>query len=245
MLAYSAWEHAEPVLGGESFTALAVGLQNALLALWAACRSSTVPTASRPRSAISMTMPAVDQTRRYEALCAHYGMTPTRNNTGVAHENGAVESQHGHLKRSVTQALLLRGSVDFESLDAYRAWIANLIGRRNARRAKMVQLECAALQPLPPGRTTDYDEATVFVTSSSGFVLRKVFYTVPSRLIGFRMRVRLYDDRLECFVGQQPGADLAPRPQPSRWAAWSRRRLPPRHPQPAPQTHGVAQPGLS
>jgi hypothetical protein len=42
----------------------------------------------------------------------------------------------------------------------------------------------------------------VFVTSSSGFVLRKVFYTVPSRLIGFRMRVRLYDDRLECFVGQ-------------------------------------------
>jgi len=36
----------------------------------------------------------------------------------------------------------------------------------------------------------------VFVTSSSGFVLRKVFYTVPSRLIGFRMRVRIYDDRL-------------------------------------------------
>ena len=68
-----------------------------------------------------------------------------------------------------TQALLLRGSVDFESLDAYRGWIANLIGRRNARRAKMVQLECAALQPLPVGRTTDYDEATVFVTSSSGY----------------------------------------------------------------------------
>ena len=42
----------------------------------------------------------------------------------------------------------------------------------------------------------------MFVTSSSGFVLRKVFYTVPSRLIGFRMRVRLYDERLECFVGQ-------------------------------------------
>jgi hypothetical protein len=73
----------------------------------------------------------------------------------------------------VTPALLLRGSVDFESLDAYRTWTANLIGRRNARRSKMVQLEleCAALRPLPPGRTTDYDEATVFVTSSSGFGL--------------------------------------------------------------------------
>ena len=135
---------------------------------------------------------------------AHYEMTPTRNNVGVAHENGAIESQHGHLKRGVAQALLLRGSADFESLDAYRAWIADLIGRRNARRGKMVQLECAALRPLPPRRTTDYDEATVFVTSSSGFVLRKVFYTVPSRLIGFRLRVRLYDDRLECFLGQRP-----------------------------------------
>jgi hypothetical protein len=75
----------------------------------------------------------VDQTRRYEALCSHYEMTPTRNKTGVAHENGAVESQHGHLKRGVTQALLLRGSADFESLNAYRIWIANLIGRCNAR----------------------------------------------------------------------------------------------------------------
>ncbi|HEU0150800.1 MAG TPA: IS21 family transposase [Bradyrhizobium sp.] len=207
VLAYSAWEHAEPVLGGESFSALAVGLQNALWSLGGVPvehRSDSLSAAFRNLDDDAR----VDQTRRYEALCAHYDMTPTRNNTGVAHENGAVESQHGHLKRGVTQALLLRGSVDFESLDTYRAWIANLIGRRNARRGKMVQLECAALRPLPAGRTTDYDEATVFVTSSSGFVLRKVFYTVPSRLIGFRMRVRIYDDRLECFVGQSPTLTL-------------------------------------
>ena len=207
VLAYSAWEHAEPVLGGESFSALAVGLQNALWSLGGVPvehRSDSLSAAFRNLDDDAR----VDQTRRYEALCAHYDMTPSRNNTGVAHENGAIESQHGHLKRGVTQALLLRGSVDFESLDAYRGWIANLIGRRNARRAKMVQLECAALRPLPSGRTTDYDEATVFVTSSSGFVLRKVFYTVPSRLIGFRMRVRIYDDRLECFVGQRPALTL-------------------------------------
>jgi hypothetical protein len=207
VLAYSTWEHAEPVLGGESFTALAVGLQNALWSLGGVPvehRSDSLSAAFRNLDDDAR----VDQTRRYEALCAHYEMTPTRNNTGVAHENGAVESQHGHLKRGVTQALLLRGSVDFESLEAYRSWIANLIGRRNARRAKMVQLECAALRSLPAGRTTDYDEATVFVTSSSGFVLRKVFYTVPSRLIGFRMRVRIYDDRLECFVGQRPALTL-------------------------------------
>ena len=28
-----------------------------------------------------------------------------------------------------------------------------------------------------------------------------MFYSVPSRLIGHRLRVRLYDDRLECFLG--------------------------------------------
>ena len=39
------------------------------------------------------------------------------------------------------------------------------------------------------------------VTSSGGFMLRKVFYTVPSRLIGHRLRVRLYDDRLDIFIG--------------------------------------------
>lgn len=200
VLAYSAREHAEPVLGGESYTALAVGLQNALWSLGGVPRehrSDSLSAAFRNLDDDAR----LDQTRRYEAFCAHYGMTPTRNNAGIAHENGAVESQHGHLKRGVEQALLLRGGADFASLEDYRAWVADFIGRRNARRGKMVRLECAALGKLPTRRTTDYDEATVFVTSSSGFVLRRVFYTVPSRLIGFRMRVRLYDDRLECFLG--------------------------------------------
>jgi hypothetical protein len=31
-----------------------------------------------------------------------------------------------------------------------------------------------------------------------------VFYSVPPRLIGHRLRVRLYDDRLECFLGSTP-----------------------------------------
>ncbi len=42
---------------------------------------------------------------------------------------------------------------------------------------------------------------TVTVSSTGGFILRKVFYTVPSRLIGHRLRVRLHDDRLEVFMG--------------------------------------------
>ena len=60
------------------------------------------------------------------------------------------------------------------------------------------------LQPLPPERTCDYEETLVYVTSSGGFTLRKVFYTVPSRLIGHRLRVRLYDDRLESAPRWRP-----------------------------------------
>ena len=67
-----------------------------------------------------------------------------------------------------------------------------------------LDLERPALQALPARRTTDYEETIVTVTSTSGFTLKKVFYSVPSRLIGHRLRVRLYDDRLECFLGATP-----------------------------------------
>src|SRR6185369_14456052 len=90
---------------------------------------------------------------------------------------------------------------DFDTLNAYRHFIDEIVGRRNARYRKRLDIERPALQSLPMRRTTDYEEAIVTVTSTSGFVLRKVFYSVPSRLIGHRLRVRLYDDRLECFLG--------------------------------------------
>ncbi len=41
----------------------------------------------------------------------------------------------------------------------------------------------------------------VTVSSTGGVTLRKVFHTVPSRLIGHRLRVRLFDDRLNVFTG--------------------------------------------
>jgi hypothetical protein len=200
-LACSGWEHAEVVLGGESFAALAGGLQNALWALGGAPRDHRTDSLSAAFRNLEPEA-AADQTRRYEALCAHYGMTASRNNAGIAHENGAIEGRHGHLKAAIEQALLLRGVRDFNSLDAYRAWTAELVGGRNARRNKALALERPCLRPLPPRRTTDHDEAIVVVTSSGGFVLRRVFYTVPSRLIGYRLRVRLYDDRLECLLGE-------------------------------------------
>ena len=199
-LAFSGFAHAHVVLGGESFVALAEGLQNALWALGGVPeqhRSDSLSAAFRNLDHRTQE----DLTQRYEELCAHYAMTPTRNNTGVAHENGAIESAHGHLKKVVDDELLLRGSRDFENLADYRRFIDEVIGRRNARNRKRIEIERATLGPLPVRRTTDYEEARVLVTSSGGFVLRRVFYSVPSRLIGHRLNVHLYDDRLDCFLG--------------------------------------------
>ncbi|MDV2968554.1 IS21 family transposase [Nitratireductor aquimarinus] len=199
-LAYSGFEHAHVVLGGESFVALAEGLQNALWLLGGAPhehRSDSLSAAFRNLDKEARE----DLTRRYEEFCAHYGMTPTRNNRGIAHENGSVEGPHGHLKRAIEDALLLRGSRDFDDLATYRRFIDEIVSRCNARNSKRIDIERSELKELPDRRTTDYEEVTVRVTSAGGFTLRKVFYTVPSRLIGHRLRVRLYDDRLDVFIG--------------------------------------------
>ena len=45
------------------------------------------------------------------------------------------------------------------------------------------------------------DTIRVRVTSAGGSTVRRVFYTVSSRLIGHQLTVRLYDDRLEVFLG--------------------------------------------
>ena len=74
-------------------------------------------------------------TRRYEGLLADYGMEASCNNRGRAHENRSVEGPHGHLKRAIGDALLLRGSRDFEVLDTYRAFVAQVASRRNTRTA--------------------------------------------------------------------------------------------------------------
>ena len=199
-LACSGFEHVHVILGGESYVALAEGLQNALWALGGAPREHRSDSLSAAFRNLERDARA-DLTCRYDALCAHYRMEPTRNNRGVAHENGAIESPHGHLKHSIRDALLLRGSRDFEDLFADRSFLDEIVGRKNARNRKRIDAERAVLQPLPDTRTADYEHALVYVSSSGGFVLRRVFYTVPSRLIRHRLRARLYDDRVELFVG--------------------------------------------
>ena len=196
------------MLGGESFTALAEGLQHALWTLGGAPRehrSDSLSAAYRNLAAEQRE----DATERYAALCAHYGMAPTRNNRGESHENGAIEGPHGHLKRALEDALLLRGSRDFDTLADYRAFVDDVVSRRNARLRARIDAERALLNPLPQRRTDDFDTIRVRVTSACGFTVRRVFYTVPARLVGHQLTVRLYDDRLEVFLGTTPLMTLA------------------------------------
>jgi hypothetical protein len=199
-LAYSGFQHAHVVLGGESYVALAEGLQNALWTLGGVPHEHRTDSLSAAFKNLDQSA-QTDLTDRFDALCRHYGMTPTRNNKGIAHENGSIESPNGHLKRAIEDALVMRGVRDFEDLAAYRRFIDEIVGRINARNGKRIDMERPSLRPLPARRTTDYEEVTLRVTSSGGFTLRKVFYTVPSQLIGHQLRIRLYDDRLELFLG--------------------------------------------
>jgi len=202
-LAFSGFEHAHVVLGGESFVALSEGLQNALWGLGGTPREHRTDSLSAAFCNLERDAQE-DLTLRYQELMGHYGMTPARNNLGVAHENGSIESSHGHLKKALEDALLLRGNRDFDDLDAYRRFVDEIVGRRNANNRKRIELERPMLAALPKRRTIDYEEKIVIVTSSGGFILRRVFYTAPSRLIGHHLRVHLYDDRLECFLGATP-----------------------------------------
>jgi Mu transposase-like protein len=199
-LAYSGWRHVEVVLGGESFEALANGLQNALWQLGGVPqehRTDSLSAAFRNLKAEA----AKDLTQRYELLCAHYATQASRNNAGASHENGAIESRQGTLKERLEQALLLRGSRRFDSLEQYRQFVGEVAVRLNARVAKAFAVERTALRALPPRRTAEYEEVQGRVSKFATFNVRGVIYSAPSRLIGHRLTVRLYLDRLDAFVG--------------------------------------------
>lgn len=206
-LAYSGWQYAQIIEGGESFIALSEGLQNAL----AACGGGPKQHRTDSLSAAYRNMGGGRHkplTRLYDELCNHYRMQPTRNNTGIAHENGSIESPHGHLKNRIEQALLLRGSSDFASIGEYQAVIEGAVNRLNLQCQKKFEEEKASLQPLPKYRVADYEVLTARVSSRSTIEVRCVLYTVPSRLIGRQLELHLHHDRIIGYLGNQVVVEL-------------------------------------
>jgi hypothetical protein len=197
VLAFSRWEYASVVDSGESFQALAAGLQNAL---WQAGGCPSEHRSDSLSAAFKNLQEEEDFTVRYKALLEHYGMAGTRNNRGLGHENGSVESSHRWLKEAVDQALLLRGHRDFDDRPAYDEFVRSVVMRRNRRNAAAFQVEREYLRDLPEHRTTDFVEDEARVTRCGTFTVDNSLYSAPSRLIGHRLKVRLYNDRLDCYL---------------------------------------------
>lgn len=205
-LAFSGMRYAHIVQGGESYSALAEGLQNALH------KMGGVPLEHRTDSlsaAYSNQHEQKQLTQAYKGLCKHYGMVGTTNNPGVSHENGAIETAHGSLKHRLDQALKLRGSNDFTSIADYQAFIDRSIERLNRVSKTRFLVEQEKLQALPNHRFRDYSELCVKATTSSTISVKRGLYTVPSRLIGETLRIHLYHDKLIGFVGQTKVIEFA------------------------------------
>lgn len=195
-LAFSGWRYVQPVQGGESYAALSESLQKALHMLGGS------PSEHRTDSLSAAFNNQAELFRsQYEGLCRHYDMEPSRNNLGQSHENGAIEAPHGSFKRRLSQALKIRGSADFDSIADYQAFIDRVVKRLNKRITSRLTIESDHLHPLPDYRFADYTEVVVTVTRSSTIAVRRVVYTVPSRLIGNRLRIHLYHDRLSAYLG--------------------------------------------
>lgn len=199
-LVFSGWTYAQVVLGGESFESLSTGVQNAF---W---RCGGVPKTHRTDSlsaAFNNHIEEATLTDRYQRLCKHYGLSATRNNKGVAHENGAIEASNGHLKRKIDQQLRLRGCRNFSNIEEYQLFINSIVAKINRQCKSRFDEERGYLNPLPARRTNDFSELYVKVSSSSTINVKRVTYTVPSKLIGEQLLVHVYDSELKLFLGHE------------------------------------------
>ena len=203
-LAYSGLSYAEVFEGsGEAFEKFAQGLNNGL-EYWGGVPKE-LRTDSLSAAFKNLNREAKeDLTRHYEALTNHYGLEAKRINKGKGHENGSIESPHGHLKEYLRQSLAIRGSNDFDSLEEYQAFVLEAMDQRNLHLNKaLVKAERIALKPLPSAKALEYKEATARVSSASMIQVKKSIYSVPNHLIGETLLIRLYGDKLECYLGRR------------------------------------------
>jgi len=142
-------------------------------------------------------------TERYESLMRHYDMKMEKTNVAKGNENGDVESLHRHLKKAIEQALLLRGSCDFSTRDAYSIFVDDLVRQKNRGRQERLLEELDALRTLPPRRLESFQEVRVRVNSGSLIRVQKNRYSVNSRLVGESVDVRVFAEHLEVWYGQK------------------------------------------
>lgn len=199
VLPYSNWETGMVCLS-ESFENLSSGLQQALFEL------GGVPLAhqsDRLSAAVSNLKSPASFTQRYQALLDHYGLEGRMIQAGRANENGDVEQRHHRFKRALDQALMLRGSRDFDSVEAYTAFLKALFEQLNAGRHQRFSEEQAVLRRLPVRKLDGGKTLRCRVSQGSTITVERNVYSVPSRLIGEQVSVRLQAEHLEVWYAQK------------------------------------------
>jgi hypothetical protein len=199
VLTYSNWE-AGTVCFSESFESLSEGLQNAL---WALGKVPQRHRTDRLSTAINNMSDPAEFTDRYKGLMGYYGLEGEKTQAGHGNENGDVEQRHHRFKRAVAQELMLRGSVDFSSVDEYRRFLEAMFERLNAGRRQRLAEEMAVMKELPERRMESARRERVKVDSGSLIYVDRNVYSVPSRLIGEQVEARLYMDQVEVWYGQK------------------------------------------
>ena len=202
ILSHSGWRYAE-VASGETFLALQQGLQAALWTL------GGVPEVVRSDNTSAATHEMCRSRSRalndnYAALLDHYGLRSTRINRVQSHENGVAEQAHYRLKDAVDQALILRGSRDFHTVGDYGHFVRQMVQRRNRLVKGKLEREMLCLRSLPPVPMPEYANYRAKVRKWSTIQAASRTYSVPSRLIGKEVQIRLYADWLEVYYKDQP-----------------------------------------
>lgn len=201
VLPYSNWETGT-ICFSESFESLTLGFQNALWLLGGVTRYHRT---DRLTAAVKRPGQQPGQfTARYSALLKHYEIEGKPTNAYSGNENGDVEQSHHRLKRRLEQQLLLRGSRNFSSREEYEKFLRKFFERQNRGRQVRLCEELQVLRGLPARRLEIFQTISLKVGKSSTLNVSNVTYSVPSRLIGERVEIRLHGDYLEIlYAGQK------------------------------------------
>jgi hypothetical protein len=199
VLTYSNWE-AISVCHSESFESLSDGLQSALWKLGGVPRRHRT---DRMSAAVNNLSDTREFTTRYDGLMNHYKLNKEKIQARKAHENGDVESLHCGFKTAVDQALLLRGSRDFASVEDYQRFLQELVDGRNSARSKRLAEEWQVLRPLPSRRLEGFRKFKASVNTGSVIRVLSNTYSVHSRLVGEEVEVRVFADHLEVWYAQK------------------------------------------
>jgi hypothetical protein len=189
----------------ESMLALKQGVQRALFCWGAVPEWHQTDHSTAATHRIGAELPADERGRTFNAeylsFVDHFGMKPRTIGIGASEQNGDVESGNNALKRRLHQHLLLRGGREFATEEAWQAFVDQVVARANAGRTVRFAVERAAMRTLSVGRTPDFVEVTARVTKWSTITAKAQVYSVPSRLIGTVVRVRLFESRVEVWTG--------------------------------------------